>query len=276
MEVARFDNAVQRGKEIAQEPWCAVVLLYFTYVGAAAVSKYLVEGDPVTDIVQWLWVTATSFATRPLVQLAMIPLALWMFGHGIRRIERRHQAIAEALEASRARDVALQEQWVAREEKAICSLAQIPVELGKLALFGKELNAFDSAILRLTDWEEKYTDWARLWLCNEAWAVDSQDRQHIHQPDEFHFGPFFSFHPPIWAPDVWKNVPFNIPTTGEIPHKVRTYDPSTNAPARDALQINLLALKKRVGELREFRETQAANLQQRHRDLEERIKGYGA
>lgn len=263
-------------KDCAKEPWCAVAFLYLTFVGGAAVNKYLVDGAPVTDIVHWLWVTATSFATRPLVQLAMIPLALWMFGHGIRRIERRRQADVEAQEARITREAVLQENWTARIEAALSDLAKIPVELGKLGLFAKELDAFEGSIVRLTDWASKYADWASLWLCNEPWAVDSQDALYNHTPDEFHFGPFYSFQPPDWDHQAWKVVLLNIPTTGEFLHKVRTYDPSDNAPARDALQINLSALKTRIVELRQFKEVQVENLQQRHRELEERIKRYGA
>lgn len=275
MELGRIVS-IASFKDCAKEPWCAVAFLYLTFVGGAAVNKYLVDDEPVTDIVHWLWGTATSFATRPLVQLAMIPLALWMFGHGVRRIESRRQADVVAQETRSTREAVLQEQWTERVEAALSALSEIPIEQGRLGLFSKELSLLDGAIKNLTEWEVKFIVWARLWLGTEPWSVNEEDRQLNLTPDEFHFGPFFSFQPPDWDHQAWKVVPLNIPTTGEFLHKVRTYDPSDNATARDALQLNLSALKTRIVELRQFREEEAENLQQRHRELEERIKRYGA
>lgn len=92
----------QRASRIASEPWAAVALFIFVYIVVGAVDRYVLEGQPVTDVLQWFWLTVSTLMAKPLVQLALVPLAMWMFYKGVRQVElKEEQETARREEAAK-------------------------------------------------------------------------------------------------------------------------------------------------------------------------------
>src|SRR5688572_18080212 len=95
MRVGQRGGVVMRqhwdaAKQLAKEPWCLLALAFLVYIAQAAIDRYLLEGQPVNETLSWAWDTALAFPQKPAVQLLMIPLALWMFGRGVRRVVERN------------------------------------------------------------------------------------------------------------------------------------------------------------------------------------------
>lgn len=129
----------QSAKLLATEPWCAVSFLYLTYVGIAAVDKYLLEGQPAKGALSWLWQMMIEIPQRPAVQLLMIPLSLWVFGKGIKRVSEQLSSDSAAKSQRLASDIEIERSiWIGANK--------LNIELSRI--YGKrvDLDRLDSFI----------------------------------------------------------------------------------------------------------------------------------
>jgi hypothetical protein len=79
---------LEQGKAIAKQPLCKVAIAVFFYFVLAGVDKHILEGRPMRGVLSWMGETVLAAPDKPLVQIALIVLAIWMFARGIKKIER--------------------------------------------------------------------------------------------------------------------------------------------------------------------------------------------
>lgn len=242
----------------------------------------------------WTAAGILSSVTFKVICLVAVAWALWSIGRSSKAEERetaaKSQAIADreaaAIATWQEREAALHKEWqdklaalleqaISREETALRGLAEVPVAMSKAGLFANELAAFDKFIATQSQIASEYEEQCRKWLGDEPISVEHQRPPEV--PNHgLHIMPFYSFKVPALAVPAFKPTQIAIQTSGDFPRKMHTYDPAKNAVARDAMQINIDALKGRVDKLREVRDAEQANLARMHQELEERIKRYGA
>lgn len=231
----------------------------------------------VTGLIAWYygagWTLATVMGspTFKVLCIAIIAVALWQMG--------KKSVAAE--DATRASQTALaeqqrlkQEEWIAREEVALKELAAVPIAMAKAGLFANELAAFDRFIDTQAQIAADYARECERWLGDEAFEA-RYDRPPEVRITGMYALPFHSFCVADIAPPEMKATSINLTITGDFTQKSRRYDPSQNAPARDAMHVNIAALEERIEKLKHSRDLESANLMAMQKALEESIKRYG-
>ncbi len=237
-------------KKITKEPWCIAAILFLGYIAQAAIDKYLLEGKPVKEVLSWMWETTLAFPEKPLVQILMIPMAIWMFYQGVQKLEKAEKF--GALEDQR--------KW-AEETETRREIARIPNQMAKCYALRIDIERLNIGIdnheircekygLRLDNLDgdgELYFDY--LSVPNSSSHEILED--HIEQLD------FFSFSPPDWNP-AWKNTDS---TLGKDADSDRcTFRKDDNIAYLEAQRCNLNLATARIKVLREFSKKQEAEL----------------
>lgn len=236
----KINAATSAAKAIIREPWCALSLLFLFYMGSAATDKYLLEGQPVTGALQFMADRALAFAQLPLVQLLMIPLALWMFGHGVRNVMRQGAAraaadaiFAEASEVSAKASAARIEAHIQRLE----TYMQRGPNLAILAIEkARELDRFSHMVSGLREHvnqereriSQLYDGAPRVLGGFDAWKVHFR----ITDPHQFHFATFAVDVPPVSVSASW-------PKHTRLENGTILYDPNENAEFIAGLQSQI-------------------------------------
>lgn len=102
---------LEQGEAIAKQPLCTVAIFVFLYFVWAGVDKYILEGRPIRAVLSWMGETVLAAPDKPLVQFALIGLAIWMFACGIKKLEQGQaqaatdQIVVEARESKIREDL---------------------------------------------------------------------------------------------------------------------------------------------------------------------------
>lgn len=81
--IRRYWSATRR---TISKPTVWGFILLLGYFGQEAVDKYVFDGKPMNEVWPWFWDTLLAFPQKPLVQLLMIPLAVWLFHRGVMQV----------------------------------------------------------------------------------------------------------------------------------------------------------------------------------------------
>lgn len=247
-------------RQVAAEPWCALSLLFLSYMGLGAVDKYLLEGQPVTGSLLWLWETMLAFPQRPLVQLLMIPLALWMFGRGVAKIISRNDQAAMAVqrEADTARE---------RERSIWQAAKRLPVEIARCYAIRIDLDRLDSHLHR---WKEQFAkESQRLKEFADADETYFTDQQGVpfersSQYNDLSIQTITAFPILPWQPD-WKRGALVTNYAGPM-SSTKIFVKANNGQFLDAASHNQSLIKRRISTLETVRDRTRADLIKREEE----------
>lgn len=130
--MGKESTKIDKVKKIAKEPWCVVAIFFLAYISQAAIDRYLLGGEPVSEVFIWTWSTILAFPQKPLVQLAMIPLAIWMFYQGIKRIEQAEARETQKREQIEAKETEKRQSFERQETDRRTEMFKIETGLAQL------------------------------------------------------------------------------------------------------------------------------------------------
>ncbi len=228
-------SAIQNLKAVIKEPWCALSIIFLLWISKEAIGKYIFDGAPLADILSWFWVTLSSFTTKPVVQLSMIPLALYMFARGIQRIE-----VFKRNEINKSENLMNIETQIRKRE------FELPLLILKITLFQKELVSLEVSVQdfykRISDYEKD----SERWLGDSFFEWNASVRP-IDARESLILlsGPYMSFSVPNldgdWRSPEVKSSQILNPDNNAIIKKI--YDPKLNITLKNDIIFNIEVAK---------------------------------
>ena len=240
--MSSLNDVMRNIKNLFKPLWCKVSLAWFAFFSQQAIDKYLTAEMGFKEALNFGWIRAVNVVQLPAVQLAAIPLALWMFERGVNQLQRcEEQSAADERERSEKAENYIRSQVSALQR----SVKRGPHTAMRALMMGRELEPISKRIEQAADYLTTHK--------SELLARIESQNQVGYQGLKFRM--------PHVEPEYITSYQINVPRPAlkaAIPkfensgHQV--YVPENNKEFIDAIRYNFHVAEEYVSRLRQERD----------------------
>jgi hypothetical protein len=133
-------------KQIAKEPECAFALMLLVFLVQDVASRYFLDQVPAGQVLSTLSRALWAFSNNPLVELLMIPLAIWLFARGVKRVEDRQSALAAEQAQAQKQETEIRDAALKQLKTELGDRMSFPVLMAKVYMKQERCKALGTAM----------------------------------------------------------------------------------------------------------------------------------
>jgi hypothetical protein len=167
----RYAEFVKASRQIAARPECVVAIFLLGTIAVSAVDAYIIDGKPLMEALAKVWLVIATLMAKPLIQLLMVPLAIWLFARGV-------QQVIAANNDVQARETAIRSEAVTKANSMVNFLIEhyanvrhfdanraivqrFDIEITSARKAQENLRNGPEFAIRFDEWRRAWTDYAQ-------------------------------------------------------------------------------------------------------------------